>query len=131
MLLATRFGKWLAAGLAAVCLVGCATSPSPSPNVSGEPSRPLAFEFPVDCGPLGDGALCEQAVQVALTAKLNPPATAGVTIRRPRADDACATAFRECGPNGVIVTIQSGDTLQEVPLIPLLGGGWVRLDLVR
>lgn len=117
----------LAAVVAALALSACATPPDPSVT----PSQPVAFDFPVDCGPIVDAALCHKAVEVAATAKLNPPPIVEARIRRPRGDDDCTTAFHECGPEAVIVVIQSGDTLQEVPLIPLRGGGWVRLDLVR
>ncbi len=90
----------------------------------------LGAEVAIDCGPVADAALCRDAVAVAATAQLNPPPIVKATLRRPRSDDACATAFHACGPASVIVTIQSGDTLQEVPLVRT-DTGWVRLDLVR
>ena len=90
----------------------------------------LGAEVAIDCGPVADTALCRDAVAVAATAQLNPPPIVKATLRRPRSDDACATAFHACGPASVIVTIQSGDTLQEVPLVRT-DTGWVRLDLVR
>jgi hypothetical protein len=90
----------------------------------------LGADVAIDCGPVADANLCRNAVAVAATAKLNPPPIVKATLRRPRPDDACTTAFHACGPESVIVTIQSGDTLQEVPLVPT-ATGWVRLDLVR
>jgi hypothetical protein len=114
--------------VAMVVLVALSCTTTPSPSVA--PSSPAAFDFPVECGPIEDAALCREAVEVAATAKLNPPPIAAVMIRRPRADDDCIQAFRECGPTSVVVTIQSGDTLQEIPLVPT-ADGWVRLDLIR
>lgn len=122
----TILRTWLIAGIAVIVLSACAASP----DTSFVPTPALGFNFPIQCGPIQNLILCRKAVEVASTAKLNPPPIAAVTIRRPRADDACATAFRECGPAAVIVTIQSGDTQQEVPLLPT-NGGWVRLDQVR
>jgi hypothetical protein len=96
-----------------------------------EPAKAsLGPDLVIDCGPVPDAALCRDAVAVAATAKLNPPPIVKATLRRPRADDACTTAFHACGPASVIVTIQSGDTLQEIPLVPT-AGGWIRLDHVR
>ena len=124
----SRALRLLTVGVLAVFgLSACATSPTPIIV----PTSPIGFEFPVDCGPIQDATLCRNAVEVAATAKLNPPPIAKVSIRRPRADDDCTKAFHECGPEAIIVVIQSGDTLQDVPLIRLSGGGWVRLDLVR
>lgn len=84
----------------------------------------------VDCGPVLDLALCRSAVEVAITAQLNPPPIASAQVRRPRDGDDCLTWFHACGPQSVIVTLQSGDTIQDVPLVST-GSGWVRLDLVR
>lgn len=112
--------------VAVFAMTGCGSSPTAS-VVS---SPPAAFDFPVDCGPINDAARCAKAVEVAAAAKINPPPIADATIRRPRAGDDCLTALHPCGPDAVIVVIQSGDTLQDVALIPS-GGGWVRFDLVR
>ena len=91
----------------------------------------LTVDFPVDCGPIQDVALCQKAVEVAATAKLNPPPIADVSIRRPRPDDECAKrVLHPCGPSAVIVVIQSGDTLQDVPLVRT-ADGWVLHVLVR
>lgn len=120
-----RRGGTLAAVIVVLAVAGCTTLMPSAPVVSVP-----AFEFPVDCGPI-DAAKCHSAVEMAATAKLNPPPIAAASIRLPRADDDCTTAFHECGPGSVIVLIQSGDTIQDVPLIPALGGGWVRLDQVR
>jgi hypothetical protein len=114
------------AALAVFTMSGCGNIPMPS-VVS---SPPAVFEFPIDCGPIADEASCARAVEVAATAKLNPPPIVEATIRRPRVGDDCLTAFRPCGPDAVIVVIQSGDTLQAVALIPS-GGGWVRFDVLR
>jgi hypothetical protein len=84
----------------------------------------------VDCGPIVDHALCLQAVEVATTAKINPPPVVEATLRRPRPDDDCVHWFHRCGPEGLVVEIQSGNTIQAIPLIRS-DGGWFRLDLVR
>lgn len=62
--------------------------------------------------------------------KQNPPPIVDISIRSPRAGDDCLTAFHECGPGSIIVVIQSGDTLQDVPMIRT-SAGWVPLELVR
>jgi hypothetical protein len=117
-------------GLAALCvafgLFGCAPNPTPA----DASSPPLAADFPVECGPIQDAALCQKAVAVAATAKTNPPRIVAASIRRPREDDDCVDAFHACGPESIVVVIQSGDTLQEIPLVRT-SDGWVRLDLVR
>ena len=114
------------ASIAILIVAGCAPTPSQTPITS----TGTAFDFPIECGPIQDEALCDEAVTVAVTAKLNPPPVVDMTIRRPRADDACTRRLPQCGPDAVIVTIQSGDTLQEVALVPT-GSGWRRLDLMR
>lgn len=118
--------RTIAAGIMVLAMLGCGNSPSASDLAS--PS--VTFDFPVDCGPIENPASCTAAVEVAATAKLNPPPIVRATVRRPGAGDDCVTALHPCGPDAVIVVIQSGDTLQDVALIPS-GGGWVRLDLVR
>jgi len=109
--------------LVAVLVSGCSLTPSPA-----LPTIPAGAT--IDCGPVVDQALCQNAVAVAMTAQLNPPPIEKAWLRRPRLDDDCVTAVRPCDAGSIIVTLQSGDTLQEVPLIPTTGG-WVRLDLVR
>jgi hypothetical protein len=84
----------------------------------------------IECGPVADRALCEKAIVVALSAQLNPPPAASVEIRLPGRGDDCRTWFHPCDDGAVIAVIQSGDTLQDVPLIRT-ADGWVRLDLVR
>ena len=104
----------------------------PGPVISADacPAE-LTLGFPVDCGPIQDAALCQKAVEVASTAKLNPPPIVAASIRLPVPDDACAKAmYHECGPGSVIVVIQSGDTLQDVALVRE-NDGWDRLDLRR
>jgi hypothetical protein len=110
--------------LSALGLVACAVAPSPTPMAS------TASDVAIECGPIADPALCRIAIEVAVTAKLNPPPMVAAHIRRPDPDDPCTKWFHECGPEAVIVVIQSGDTLQDVPLVRTTGG-WVRLDLVR
>jgi hypothetical protein len=116
--------RW--ASIAILIVAGCSPTPSQTPI----PSTGTAFDFPIECGPIQAGALCDEAVAVAVTAKLNSPPVAEITIRRPRPDDACTSRLPQCGPDAVIVTIRSGDTLQEVALVPT-GSGWQRLDLMR
>ena len=109
--------------IGAIILAGCGlTRSSPLPTI---PSGAT-----IDCGALVDEALCRTAVQVAITAQLNPPPIARASIRRPAVDDDCLTLPHPCDASSVIVTLQSGDTLQEVALMRS-GAGWVRLDLVR
>src|SRR5205809_967814 len=110
--------------LSALALVACTVPPSPTPLASP------ASDVEIECGPIPEPALCRLAVEVAATAKLNPPPIVAARIRRPAPDDPCANWFHACGPETVIVVIQSGDTLQDVPLIRTTNG-WVRLDLVR
>ena len=116
----------LAVVIAAFAIWGCTTTPSPSVA----PTTTSAFDFPVDCGPIQDAAFCDKAVMVAATAKLNPPPISGVSIRRPRPGDHCTTGLHPCGQTAVVVVIQSGDTLQDVALLPSTDG-WIRLDLIR
>ena len=111
---------------ATLALSACATSPTPSVA----PIPALGFDFPVDCGPIENVALCRKAVEIAATEKRNPPPIAEVRIRLPRADDDCMTWFHECGAGSIMVGIQSGDTVQDVPLIRT-SDTWVPLDLVR
>jgi hypothetical protein len=86
---------------------------------------------PIDCGPIADLASCQAAVAVAATEQINAPPIARATLRRPRANDPCAgNPIHPCGPSDIIVTIQSGDTLQDVALVPA-GNGWVLFDSIR
>lgn len=107
---------------------GCGSVPGPSP--SDLPAESSAPGVAIDCGPIVDRALCLDAVEVAATAKINPSPVARATIRRPEPGDACTTAFHRCDQASVVVELQSGDTIQAVPLIRSTGG-WVRLDEVR
>lgn len=110
--------------LTAIALAACSLAPSPVPIVS------LAPDISVECGPIADPALCRAAIVVAATAKINPPPIVAAHIRRPAPGDPCTEWLHACGPEAVIVVIQSGDTLQDVPLVRSTDG-WVRLDLVR
>jgi len=110
--------------LMAMALAACSGAPNPVPVA------PLDRDVAVDCGPVVDPTLCQLAVAVAATAKVNPPPIVEAHIRRPDPDDECTEWFHPCGPEAVMVVIQSGDTLQDVPLLPT-ADGWVRLDLVR
>ena len=120
------FPVHVATAIAMLVLSGCAATPTPTAAVA--PS--LTVDFPVDCGPIQDAALCQKAIDVAATAKLNPPPIVNASIRRPRPDDECTTAFHPCGPEAVVVVIQSGDTLQSVPLVRT-SDGWVLHVLIR
>lgn len=110
--------------LTAIALAACSVAPSPVPIAS------LAPDVSVECGPIADPALCQMAVEIAATAKINPPPIVAAQIRRPEPDDQCTEWVHACGSEAIIVVIQSGDTLQEVPLVRS-ADGWVRLDLVR
>jgi hypothetical protein len=114
----------LIAPLMAIALAACSVAPS------DVPVAPLDPDVAVDCGPVADPTLCRLAVAVAATAKVNPPPIVAAQIRRPVPDDSCTEWLHACGPDAVIVVIQSGDTLQEIPLVRS-ADGWVRLDLVR
>jgi hypothetical protein len=113
----------VAAALVVLLALGGCTA-EPKPVVTLEPG------VPVDCGPLVDPADCVRAATVAATAKLNPPPVSAVRIRRPVAGDDCLTQFHPCDADDVIVSIQSGDTLQDV-LLARTTNGWLRLDLIR
>jgi hypothetical protein len=115
-----------AAVLAVMSSSGCATTPTPTVAVA--PS--LATDFPIDCGPVSEPSLCQKAIEVAATAKLNPPPIVEASVRRPVPEDSCTRAFHPCDREAVIVTIQSGDTLQDVPLVRT-ADGWVLHALIR
>jgi hypothetical protein len=111
----------IAVALAASVGAGCSFLAPPvftSPDIS------------LECGPVQDRTLCLKAVEVAATAKINTPPIDAVTIRLPDHGDPCATWLQPCGVESVIVELQSGDTIQAVPLVQTTNG-WVRLDLVR
>ena len=97
-----------------ICLIGCSSRVS------------IATDVPIDCGPVLDLALCRTAAEVAAVAKINPPPIAAVRIRAPDPSDACADWPHPCGTDAVIVEIQSGDTIQEVPVVRSVDG-WARL----
>ena len=108
--------------LAALALAGCSVLP---PTVSFAPG------VLIDCGPIVDRDSCVSAASVAATAKINPPPITAIRIRRPSAGDACLRSFpHACDAEDVIVSIQSGDTIQEVALTQTTNG-WIRLDLIR
>ena len=107
---------------------GCSSLGTPTPTT--DPGASPASEVSIDCGPIVDRPLCLAAVDIALTAKVNPPPLVSARLRRPDAGDDCRTGFHACGPTAVIVELQSGDVIEAVPLIPT-AGGWVRLDEVR
>lgn len=76
----------------------------------------------VECGPVADRALCVRAVELAATVKINPPPLVDARLRRPDSTDPCAVWPQPCGPDAVIVEIQSGDTVQLIPVVPSAGG---------
>ena len=115
---AKLLGLAMALGLVAV---GCSTAPTNAPVPPG---------LTVDCGPVQNPGLCRSAVATVLSAKLNPPAASVVTLRLSTPGDDCRTWFHACETGMVIGVIQSGDTLQDVPIIRT-ADGWTRLDLVR
>lgn len=112
--------------VAVFALAGCSVAPTPT----GAPIASIAPDIAIECGPIADRALCQKAVEVAATAKINPPPIAAVRIRHPEPDDPCTRWLHPCDAEAVIVAIQSGDTIQEVPLVRS-ADGWVRLDLIR
>jgi hypothetical protein len=111
-----------AAALAVALLAGCSTAPTVAPIGPG---------MVIDCGPVQDAQLCRLAVDAALTRQLNPPPASEVHLRLARPDDECAgRVAHPCGPETVVATIYSGDTLQDVPLART-ADGWIPFDLVR
>jgi hypothetical protein len=110
---------------------GCPSLGTPTPTPTADPRASPVSGVSIDCGPIVDRSLCLRAIDVALTAKVNPPPLVAARLRRPDAGDDCATGFHPCGPTDVIVELQSGDVIEEVPLVPTMGGGWARLDQVR
>ena len=110
-------------------LWGTALAVATTMSVLGCSSRAaIPADVPIDCGPVLDTGLCRTAAEVAAVAKLNPPPIAAVRLRAPDPSDACATWPHPCGTDAVIVEIQSGDTIQAVPVVRSLDG-WARLDL--
>ena len=91
------------------------------------PAAGLPQEVTIDCGPIADRALCRTAAEFAASVRLNPPPVVDVRIRLPiPGRDSCTGWANPCGERSVIVTIQSGDTLQDIALV-LTGGEWVVL----
>ena len=110
--------------LACVLLAGCSTTPTITPI---EPDAATV----VDCGPVNDPDLCRLAVGTALTMQLNAPPASEVHLRFARPDDDCwSLGFHPCDGRTVVATIQSGDTIQEVPLVRR-DDGWIPFDLIR
>ena len=118
----TRRSALLLSIVAAIAIAGCSTAPVVEPVPPG---------VTVECGPVREASLCQQAVAVALAAKINPPPAVAVRIRLPAADDECQEWLPPCGDGTVVAEIQSGDTIQTVPLFRLDSGGWTRLELMR
>jgi hypothetical protein len=113
----------LAAFVAVLALAGCSLFRPPTAPISSLPP-----EVPIECGPITDRALCLKAAELAATAKSNPPPVAGVRIRLPDPeDDSCARWVNPCGDGAIIVDIQSGDTIEGIPLA-LTGSGWFLLE---
>jgi hypothetical protein len=112
----------LAGSLATLAVVlavtGCAAGSESIPS--------LAPDVAVECGPIADRASCVRAAELAATAKLNPPPLVAVSVRRPDPGDPCVEWPQACGADAVIVQLQSGDTIQAVPLVPS-AGGWALL----
>ena len=98
----------------AICVLGCSSRAS------------VPADVPIDCGPVLDQALCRTAAEVAAVAKINPPPIARVRLRASDPSDDCADWPQPCGPDAVIVEIQSGDTIQEVPVVRSVDG-WAQL----
>jgi 4'-phosphopantetheinyl transferase EntD len=112
--------------IAALVLAGCG-GPSPSFRTRD----PTAINVPIDCGPIQDTASCQTAVAVAATENLNGQPVARATLRRPQAGDPCmANPKHPCGPSDVIVSIQSGDTLQDIAVVPT-SSSWALFDAIR
>jgi hypothetical protein len=92
------------------------------------PAAGLPPEVTIECGPIADRALCLSAAEFAASVRLNPPPVVDVGIRLPiPGRDSCTAWATPCGELSVIVTIQSGDTLQDIPIV-LTGGEWVVLE---
>jgi len=88
---------------------------------------PLPADATIECGPIVDPGLCRRAAEAAATAKINPPPIAAVRIRLPDETDECASWPRPCTDDAVIVNIQSGDTIQAVPVVRS-ADGWTLLE---
>jgi hypothetical protein len=87
---------------------------------------PIPADATIECGPVVDPGLCRRAAEVAAQAKINPPPIAAVRLRLPDAGDECTIWARPCGDDAVIVSIQSGDTIQAVPVVRS-ADGWTLL----
>lgn len=88
------------------------------------PAAALPPEVTIECGPIADRALCRAAAELAASVRSNPPPVVVVRMRLPiRGEDPCTAWANPCRDRSVIVTIQSGDTLQDIPL-RLTGTDW-------
>lgn len=108
----------LATLVVVLAVTGCAVASEQIPS--------LAPDVALECGPILDRASCVRAAELAATVKLNPPPLVSVSVRRPGPSDPCAGWSQACGADAVIVQLQSGDTIQSVPLVPS-AGGWALL----
>jgi hypothetical protein len=113
--------------LCLVLLTSCGADVPPGTS-NGLPTIPPTAH--IECGALLDEGLCRMAVQVAITVQRNPPPIVDARVRRPAVGDDCLTQPHPCDASSIIVTLQSGDTLQDVPLART-ATGWVPLELVR
>ena len=98
-------------------------------------AAPLPSDLSIDCGPIGDRASCQAAIQAAIAAaRIGSHRIVSADVRRPGPSDDCTLWQQACGNANVIaIQIRSGDvrtgddTIQDVWLIPALGD-WVHLD---
>jgi hypothetical protein len=112
----------LAGAIALFAVVAC------TPDSAVIPSLPP--DVHVECGPIGDRALCVKAAELAATVKVNAPPIVDVRVRSAGPSDPCVEWLPPCGPDAVIVQIQSGDTVQSIPLVPS-AGTWALLGNSR
>jgi len=91
--------------------------------------RPLAFEFPVLCGPIHDADLCQRAIELALTENQNVDRIVDVRVRLPGAEF-CAEAAPPCDSETVVVAFRLvTESSAEVALLEVpmrrSGDGWI------
>lgn len=117
--------RLLASGFVVAMAIAACALPLPA-----APRHALDPAVPIECGPVTERDLCVIAAEVAAAARANSPPVADVTMRLPRPDDDCVGWQPPCGVGTLIVVIQSGDTLQEIPLVRA-GDGWAPLNPPR
>jgi hypothetical protein len=108
-----------------LAIVGCGR-PVPS---SALPSSALGYPF--RCGPVQQIERCQDAIRVAAAGRLNEPPVVGASIRHPRPGDDCLREFlHPCGPEEIVVEVQSGDAVEAIAVVRT-SDGWILHSQMR